>query len=75
MKKFFNTSGVLYKEMELKNKLPSMSEDEQLNINYITSDAFPLIIRLNDYIHYHVIHSIANSRHQWNACETPDYGK
>lgn len=30
LKRLFNTSGLLYKEMELKNKLPSMSEDEQL---------------------------------------------
>lgn len=32
MKKFFNTSGLLYKEMELKNKLPEMSEEEQLKL-------------------------------------------
>lgn len=30
LKKFFNTSGLLYKSMSLKDKLPSMSEDEQL---------------------------------------------
>lgn len=30
LKKFFNTSGLLYKEMQLKNKLPEMSEEEQL---------------------------------------------
>jgi len=29
LKKFFNTSGLLYKEMKLKDKLPQMSEDEQ----------------------------------------------
>lgn len=29
LKKFFNTSGMLYKEMQLKDKLPSMTEDEQ----------------------------------------------
>ena len=29
LKKFFNTSGMLYKEMGLKDKLPSMSEEEQ----------------------------------------------
>lgn len=29
LKKFFNTSGLLYKSMELTKKLPSMSEDEQ----------------------------------------------
>ena len=30
LKKFFNTSGNLYKEMKLKDKLPQMSEEEQL---------------------------------------------
>ena len=30
LKKFFNTSGLLYKELKLKEKLPSMSEEEQL---------------------------------------------
>ena len=32
LKKFFNTSGMLYKEMQLKDKLPQMSEDEQLKL-------------------------------------------
>lgn len=32
LKKFFNTSGMLYKEMKLKDKLPRMSEDEQLQL-------------------------------------------
>lgn len=32
LKKFFNTSGVLYKEMQLKDKLPKMSEEEQLKL-------------------------------------------
>ena len=32
LKKFFNTSGLLYKEMQLKDKLPSMSEEEQLEL-------------------------------------------
>lgn len=32
LKKFFNTSGLLYKSMELKNKLPSMSEEEMLKL-------------------------------------------
>ena len=30
LKKFFNTSGLLYKEMQLKDKLPAMSEDEMI---------------------------------------------
>lgn len=29
LKRFFNTSGLLYKSMNLKDKLPSMSEEEQ----------------------------------------------
>ena len=32
LKKFFNTSGMKYREMELKDKLPSMSDDEQLEL-------------------------------------------
>lgn len=32
LKKFFNTSGLLYKSMELKDKLPDMSEDEMLRL-------------------------------------------
>ena len=32
LKKFFNTSGMLYKEMKLKDRLPEMSEDEQLKL-------------------------------------------
>ena len=32
LKKFFNTSGVIYKEMQLKDKLPTMSEEEQLKL-------------------------------------------
>ena len=32
LKKFFNTSGLIYKEMQLKDKLPQMSEDEQLQL-------------------------------------------
>ncbi len=30
LKKFFNTSGLLYKDMKLSMKLPTMSEEEQL---------------------------------------------
>ncbi|WP_026834747.1 arsenate reductase family protein [Eubacterium xylanophilum] len=32
LKRFFNTSGMLYKEMKLKDKLQTMSEDEQLQL-------------------------------------------
>ena len=32
LKKFFNTSGMLYKEMKLKDKLPDMTETEQYEL-------------------------------------------
>ena len=32
LKKFFNTSGLLYKSMALKDKIPSMGEDEMLSL-------------------------------------------
>ena len=46
LKKFFNTSGLLYKSLDLKNKLPIMSEDEMLKL--LASDGMlvkrPLVI-------------------------------
>ena len=32
LKKFFNTSGLLYKSLDLKNKLPTMSDGEMLKL-------------------------------------------
>ena len=32
IKKFFNTSGMLYKEMQLKDKLPDMTLEEKLDL-------------------------------------------
>ena len=32
LRRFFNTSGMLYREMELSKKLPDMSEDEMFKI-------------------------------------------
>lgn len=32
LKKFFNASGLLYKSMQLKDRLPSLSEEEQLKL-------------------------------------------
>jgi len=32
LKKFFNTSGLQYKSLQLKDKLPAMSEDEQFTL-------------------------------------------
>lgn len=49
LKKFFNTSGVLYKELKLKDKLPEMSEQEQIEL--LATDGMlvkrPLIIGEN----------------------------
>ncbi len=46
LKKFFNTNGLLYKSLDLKNKLPAMSEDEMLKL--LASDGMlvkrPLLI-------------------------------
>ena len=46
LKKLFNTSGLLYKSLDLKNKLPTMSEDEMLTL--LASDGMllkrPLVI-------------------------------
>ena len=53
IKKLFNTSGLLYKSLDLKNKLPSMSQEEKLELlasdgmlvkrPIIVSDSFVLI--------------------------------
>ena len=32
LKKFFNTSGLLYKSLDLKNKLPEMTENDMLKL-------------------------------------------
>ena len=32
LKKFFNTSGLLYKSMDLKNKIPHLTDDEMLEL-------------------------------------------
>ena len=32
LKRFFNTSGMIYRDMQLKDKLPQMSEEEQLEL-------------------------------------------
>ena len=46
LKKFFNTSGLLYKSLGLKDKLPAMTEEEQLRL--LASDGMlvkrPLVI-------------------------------
>lgn len=46
LKRFFNTSGLLYKSLNLKDKLPTMTEEEQLRL--LSSDGMlvkrPIII-------------------------------
>ena len=47
LKKFFNTSGMLYRSMELKSKLDAMSEEDQLKL--LSSDGMlvkrPIVIK------------------------------
>jgi arsenate reductase len=47
LRKFFNTSGMIYREMKLKDKLPTMSEEEQLKL--LSTDGMlvkrPLVIK------------------------------
>lgn len=49
LKKFFNTSGILYREMKLKDKLASMTEEEMLKL--LSSDGMlvkrPLVVTDN----------------------------
>ncbi len=49
LKRFFNTSGMLYKELKLKDKLPNMTEKEQYEL--LATDGMlvkrPLIIKEN----------------------------
>lgn len=49
LKKFFNTSGLIYKSMNLKDKLPNMTEEEQLKL--LATDGMlvkrPLIVTEN----------------------------
>lgn len=51
LKRFFNTSGMLYKELQLKDKLPAMSEEEQLQL--LATDGMlvkrPLVVT-DDYV-------------------------
>ena len=49
IRKFFNTSGMKYKELNLKDKLPNMTDEEKINI--LSTDGMlvkrPLIISDN----------------------------
>lgn len=49
LKRFFNTSGLIYKSLGLKDKLPTMTEEEQLRL--LASDGMlvkrPLIVNEN----------------------------
>ena len=51
LKRFFNTSGILYREMDLKDELDDMSDDEKLKL--LSSDGMlvkrPLLIG-NDFV-------------------------
>lgn len=47
LKRFFNTSGMIYRDLELSKKLPSMSDDEQFAL--LASDGMlvkrPLLVK------------------------------
>lgn len=47
LKRFFNTSGMIYRDMELSKKLPAMSDDEQFAL--LASDGMlvkrPLLVK------------------------------
>ena len=49
LKKFFNTSGLLYKSLDLKNKIPTMTDEEMLTL--LSSDGMlvkrPLLVGKN----------------------------
>ena len=63
LKKFFNTSGLLYKSMKLKDKLPSMSEEAQLKL--LSTDGMivkrPLVIG-EDFV------LVGFKESEWNMC-------
>ena len=63
LKKFFNTSGLLYKSMALKDKLPTMSEDEMLK--FLAADGMlvkrPLLVG-DDFV------LIGFKEAEWESC-------
>lgn len=62
LKRFFNTSGNKYKELQLKDKLPSMTEEEQFAL--LATDGMlvkrPIVIGAN-----HVL--VGFNEEQWKA--------
>ena len=62
LKKFFNTSGQLYRSLELKDKLPEMSEDEQYRL--LASDGMlvkrPIMVTDSDVL-------VGFKEAEWNA--------
>lgn len=62
LRKFFNTSGILYKSLDLKNKLPEMSENEMLEL--LSTDGMlvkrPLLIG-EDFV------LVGFKENEWNA--------
>lgn len=62
LKRFFNTSGNKYKELQLKDKLPSMTEEEQFDL--LATDGMlvkrPIVVGAN-----HVL--VGFNEEQWKA--------
>ena len=63
LKKFFNTSGLLYKSLNLKEKLPAMTEEEQLRL--LASDGMlvkrPILVTENAVL-------VGFQETQWEEC-------
>lgn len=62
LKKFFNTSGRLYKELQLKDKLPTMSEEAQLAL--LASDG--MLVKRPILVHGSVV-LVGFKEAEWNA--------
>ena len=71
LKRFFNTSGLKYKELQLKDKLPTMNQEKQIEV--LSTDGMlvkrPLLIS-NDFI------LIGFKEKEWEAmlCKGKHYG-
>lgn len=65
IKKFFNTSGTLYRELNVKNRLPNMNEDEQIEL--LASDGMlvkrPILVGENNVL-------VAFKEDEWGKLDT-----
>ena len=63
IRKLFNTSGILYRQMDLKNKLDTMSDDEKIHL--LSTDGMlvkrPILVTDKSIL-------IGFKESEWNAC-------